>query len=217
VALVANLTLVGLSLSLGLRLLRHYLTRPRIHTLCYALGILLTAVAAFPELFHELVGGLPTPIWWLYWMSASTLVGLLGAGTSYLISPRLGKAAMAGVILLTAWVVVTTIATAGPTPADFTAAAFQHAPTGAVKLPFVLQNALGSVVILGGALYSFYRTRAVYNILIAAGTLIFASGGSMAGMHLPGIFYFTQTLGIIILYLGVSQSLAPRQSKPVAG
>lgn len=211
-ALVANITLVALSLILGIRLLRQYATRPRPHSLWYSVGLLLTAVAAFPELYYELTGQVPPLLWWLYWSTASSLVGLLAVGTAYLFSLRFGQATLAVVALLSLWVAAATLLTSGPGPAAIGAGMFHKAPTAAIKLPFLLQNIGGSLVIFGGALLSFIRTRGLYAVLIALGTLVFASGGGAAGNTEYGfIFAFSQTIGVLLLYSGVALSL--RQGK----
>ncbi|HLN60716.1 MAG TPA: hypothetical protein VK464_04120 [Symbiobacteriaceae bacterium] len=217
-SLVANSLLVILSLALGLRLLKRYKDRPRPHTLWYAVGLLLTAVAALPELYLQAAGSLVTPLWWLYWMTASSLVGFLAVGTAYLLAPRVGQVTLGLVYALVLWLVAVTIMTAGPAPVGVTHETLNHAPTVAVKIPFLIQNIAGSMLILIGAAYSYIRTRALYNVWIALGTIVFASGGASAGLlDFPGVFYFTQTAGIILLYLGVSQSVAPRpQPKPAA-
>lgn len=210
-ALLANVILVTLSLLMGIRLLRQYRLRPRQHSLWYAVGLMLTAVAAIPELYFETMGALPTVLWWLYWSAASTTVGFLAVGTAFLIGPRAGKGALLATCLLTAAVVIATLLTAGPAPASFAVSHLHKAPTGAVKLPFVLQSALGSLVIFGGAAWSWWRNRGWYNVWIALGTLIFAAGGASAGLlKYSQIFYFTQTGGIVLLYLGVSMSTRPR-------
>ncbi|HWI52077.1 MAG TPA: hypothetical protein VNT01_08035 [Symbiobacteriaceae bacterium] len=212
-ALVANSLLVALSLAMGVRLLRQYAARPRAHTLWYAVGLLLTAVAAAPELYIKLADGLVTPLWWLYWVAASSLVGFLAAGTAYLIGPTWGKVTLTAVCLLTAWLAVATVATAGPAPSLVTEATLSKAPNGMIKLPLLLQNIAGALLILGGALWSFYKTRGISNLFIAFGTLVFSAGGAAAGiLKFPGVFYLTQTAGIILLYAGVTQAGARRQT-----
>lgn len=212
-AIVANALLVLLSIAAGFRLFARYSVRPRAHSLWYGVGLVLTATAALPELYYTLSGGVPTPLWWLYWSSASATVGFLGVGTAYLIGPRFGRVALWAAVLLSVWAMIATVLTggAGPGGGGDVLALFSKAPTGAIKLPFVLQNILGSLVIFGGAIASFIQNRAFYNVLIALGTLVFASGGSAAGLiNFPGIFHFTQTAGIILLYFGVTLSIAPR-------
>lgn len=213
-ALVANLLLVVLSLVLGLRLIGQYRTRPRPHTLWYAVGLLLAAVAAFPEVYLKLTGGIATPLWWLYWPTASGVVGFLAVGTAYLLSPRAGQITLVGAVLLTLLILVFTITTAGPAPTVITDATFAKAPTRAVKIPFVIQSSVGALVILGGAVWSYIKTRGMYAVWITLGTLVFSAGGASSGLlTIPGIFYFTQAAGILLLYLGVSQSVSPRSKR----
>lgn len=215
--LVANVVLVGLSCILGIRLLRQYAARPRVHSLWYAVGLLLVAVAAFPELYFALTGQIPAILWWAYWATASSLVGFLAVGSAYLLGPTYGKVTLGLVLAMTAWVTVATLLTGGTGPAEVLPGAFHAAPTSAIKFPFVLQNILASLIILVTALISFVRTRGLFAVLIAAGTLVFASGGAAAGLlQYSQLFAFTQTFGIILLYAGVSLSLRPSGRAPVA-
>lgn len=209
-ALLANVVLVGLSLILGLRLLRQYVSRPRPHSLWYAVGLLLTAVAAVPELYYELTDQVPTLLWWLYWSSASSLVGFLAVGSAYLFSGRFGQVTLGVAVALSLWVLVATLVTGGTGPVALGATVFHKAPTAAIKLPFLLQNIGGSLVIFVGSVLSYFRTRGMYAVLIALGTLVFASGGSMAGNTQYGfLFPLTQIMGIVLLYAGVVMSLRP--------
>ncbi len=208
---VANSVLVVLSLLLGGRLLVHYRRRPRPHSLWYGVGLILIACAAFPELFYELTGRVPAALWWLYWATASGCVAFLSVGSAYLMSQRFGQVVLAAAALTSAWVLAATLLTAGTGPAVVASEAFRSAPTAAIKLPFLLQNIGGSLIILITAIISFVRTRAAFALLIAGGVFMFASGGASAGLlEFSQIFAFTQTAGILLLYAGVSLSLRPR-------
>jgi hypothetical protein len=216
-ALVANITLVVLSLLMGLRLLRQYTTRPKSHTLWYAVGLLLTALASTPEVYRGLTGSLPTVLWWVYWIAASALVGFLAVGTAYMIAPTWGKVALIAATALTAWLIIATVTSAGPAPAVFTETTFAKAPNWIVKLPFLIQDIAGAMFILGGALWTFYKIRSWFAVWIGLGTCLFAAGGASAGLlKFSELFYFTQTAGIIVLYLGISMSIAPKAVKPTA-
>ncbi|MDF2630037.1 MAG: hypothetical protein K0R39_3868 [Symbiobacteriaceae bacterium] len=205
--LVASILLILLSLVMGVRLLRQYSARPRPHTLWYAVGLLLTALAAFPEFYIRLTNGLVTPLWWLYWVAASALVGYLAVGTAYLISPTAGKVTLTAISLLTLWLAIATVMTAGPAPDTTTVETLSRAPNGTIKLPFALQSSIGGMLILFGALWSYYKTRYVSNLYIALGALFFSAGGALAGLvAFPGVFALTQSAGIIALYVGVTQS-----------
>lgn len=208
---VANSVLIVLSLLLGGRLLMHYRTKPRPHSLWYGVGLILIACAALPELYYELTGQVPALLWWLYWSTASGCVAFLSVGSAYLLSERFGKGALAAAVLTAVWVVAATLLTGGTGPAVVSSEAFRSAPTAAIKLPFLLQNIGGSLIILIAAILSFVRTRAAYALLITAGVFVFAFGGASAGlMRISQIFAFTQTAGILLLYAGVTLSLRPR-------
>jgi len=210
--LLANAMLFLLSLLMGLRLLQQYRRRRRSHTLWYAVGLLLLAAASLPEVWLKAAGSLPTLLWWLYWVAASGTVGFLAVGTAHLLGRTPGRIALGLAAILTLWLVVATVVAAGPAPAEFTEATLSKAPNAIVKVPFLIQNILGALVIMGGALWSYARTRALCNLWIALGTLVFSSGGAAAGLlQFAGAFYFTQMVGILLLYLGVTQSTAPRQ------
>lgn len=216
-ALVANITLVALSLLMGLRLLQQYRGRPHPHTLWYGVGLVLAAVASFPEVFRGITGSLPTFLWWTYWVAASALVGYLSVGTAYLLSPKAGKVALVSATVLTAALLVATVATAGPAPTIFTDATFAKAPNAFIKTPFLIQNIAGALLIFGGAAWTFFRIRAWFAVWIALGTLLFTIGGTSSGIFKsPALFYFTQMAGIIVLYFGITQSTRPRQKKQAA-
>lgn len=212
-ALIANIILAALALAMGAILLRQYTQKPRPHTLWYAVGLVLLAAAAGPEVYAGVVGGaVPTLLWWLYWVCASSTVGFLAVGTAYLISPKVGKAALISAAGLTLLLLIATVLTAGEGPT--TAAVFERAPTWQIKVPFLIQNILGSLVIFGGASWSYVRTRGLYNIWIALGTLMFASGGAASGLaEISDLFYFTQVAGIVLLFLGVYQSTRFRAAR----
>lgn len=213
-ALVANIILVVLSLAMGIRLLQQYGKRKRPHSLWYGVGLVLAALAAFVEVYRGLTNTVPTPLWWIYWVAASALVGYLAVGTAYLMSPKMGRVTLTVVTVLTVILAAATVLTAGPGPTVLTAETLSKAPTVQVKIPFLILNIAGSLLILVGTLTSFIKFRVMYPLWIALGTLIFASGGAASGLlAYSNIFYFTQTLGIIVLYIGVSGSMAPKKKQ----
>ena len=86
-------------------------------------------------------------------------------------------------------------------------------------------NTLGSVILIGGALYSGWvlwrknimRERAVGSILIGAGALINAGGGFIHGFFQiagPAVLSISLTLGITVMFLGFLET--GRQSSPAA-
>jgi hypothetical protein len=80
----------------------------------------------------------------------------------------------------------------------------------------ILLNIYGTITLVGGAAYSayiFWRkhvlfNRMVGNILIAAGALLPAIGGSFIRMGLPDFLYLSEFLGAILMYVGFLQATA---------
>ncbi|MFQ5986033.1 MAG: hypothetical protein ACE5KQ_01590 [Thermoplasmata archaeon] len=74
----------------------------------------------------------------------------------------------------------------------------------------------GSVALIGGALYSRYRTRWSHNLLIAAGAGLMATGGSLARfVGRAELLYIFLLIGIAIMFVGFLRSLmVARAPKP---
>lgn len=223
---VASAVTALVSLVLAVRLGQRFWQRRRLHSLLYALGLALAAVAAGADFAALTAGRWPVAAYRLYWFSASALVGLMGMGSGLLVmallsQQRVARSLMAVVngalALLVVWLAAAA-ATFAINP-ELLAAAGElatRAPAG-VKLPFVLTSSIGALVIFGGAIWSWWKSRRSYNLLIALGTLFFAAGGAAGNLGGVAGFYGAHLLGSIILYLGVAGSLEPRpQSGPSA-
>jgi hypothetical protein len=81
----------------------------------------------------------------------------------------------------------------------------------------ILLNTYGTFTLVGGAIYSayiFWRkhvlfNRMIGNILIAAGAILPAIGGSFIKMGLPDYLYLSEFLGAILMYIGFLQATIP--------
>ena len=88
--------------------------------------------------------------------------------------------------------------------------------SGIVVLLTILLNIYGTLTLVGGAIYSayiFWRKKVLFNrmvgnILIAAGALMPAIGGSFLKMGLPDFLYLSEFLGVILMYIGFLQATA---------
>lgn len=71
-----------------------------------------------------------------------------------------------------------------------------------------LLSVSGGFLLIGGALFSFIRTRFRFNLLIALGGLAIATGGAIArmGTELGFILYIGEVIGILLLYKGFVDS-----------
>jgi hypothetical protein len=78
-------------------------------------------------------------------------------------------------------------------------------------------NALGTLVLVGGCLYSAIRfrqlgimhNRTVGLMLIAVGTLVVAAGGTLTRLGSEQYFYIAMALGVGLIYAGYLRARAP--------
>jgi hypothetical protein len=92
---------------------------------------------------------------------------------------------------------------------------------GVIILLTILLNIYGTITLVGGAIYSaflFWRKhilvqRMLGNILIAAGAMMPAVGGSFLRAGLPDILYLSEFLGVVIMYGGFMLAIATRPAE----
>ena len=202
---------------------RRYWARRRPHELCWGIAFGLFTLGAFAEVVGDLAGWSPL-LTRLYYLSGATLtVGFLGLGSAYVLLgrrlERWGPGIMAALAALgTAFVFTTPVDRAG---LDRGWQALQVSGTPTLWLTIIV-NSVGTLVVVGGALYSAYagwrrgmpRDRVLGLILIAAGTLVVAGGGvpvRLLGNH--SFLYVAMAPGVAIILLGYLQ--ANRASRPM--
>jgi uncharacterized membrane protein HdeD (DUF308 family) len=82
-------------------------------------------------------------------------------------------------------------------------------------------NLYGTITLVGGAVYSaylFWRKRillhrTIGNLMIAAGALAPAFGGTFSRFGVPGALYFGELLGAILLFAGFIRATTPMKSE----
>jgi hypothetical protein len=87
----------------------------------------------------------------------------------------------------------------------------------------ILLNIYGTITLVGGALYSAYlfwrkrvlANRMIGNILIAAGALMPAMGGSLLKAGMADWLYLSEFLGVILMYIGFLQATAKQEVKRI--
>ena len=80
----------------------------------------------------------------------------------------------------------------------------------------ILLNIYGTLALIGGALYSavifwrkhILRNRMWGNILIALGAMAPAMAGSFVTLGLPDLLYFSELVGVVVMYIGFLKSTA---------
>jgi hypothetical protein len=153
-------------------------------------------------------------------------VGFLGAGSAWLLLSRRGRDALLGALFVAVLAAAVTIwlapvdvhalaETASGRPPD------NSALGGHAFLWAVAFNSLGSLVLIGGSLYSIARRRRVsVNVWIASGALVVALATGLSRMGDYSLVYLGQLVGISLMFCGftfagrkIEQARAPR-SKP---
>lgn len=180
------------------------------YQLAWSVGLAMFAIASAAGVAAR--SGAPTESEYrlFYLFGAILNVAWLAVGTLYVTVRR--PVADAGLVLVYLFSVVSTIAVFS-SPVDLTAAldsgrGFHDAP-----LPRVLAgigSGLGSLVLFGGALRSawvFLRRRhngrrALANVVIAAGVLIVAAGGTATFTGASGLVDLTNLVGVSVMFAG---------------
>lgn len=195
---------------------QRYWQRRRAHELAWSIAFALFALGAFAEVVGDLNGWSPL-LARLYYVSGAVLtVGFLGLGSlSLLLGQRLARWLPACMLALGALGVAFVFNTpVDPAKLDRGWQALEVRGTPTLWLTIAI-NTIGTVIVVGGALYSVVlgwrrgmpRHRAFGLIAIAAGTLLVASGGTLVrafGNH--AYLYVTMAPGVAIILLGYVQA-----------
>jgi hypothetical protein len=194
----------------ALVVLRQYGGHRRTYQLMWAIGFALFAVAAFAGYLARSGGTTETDYRVFYLFGAILNVAWLALGTLYLLAPRRwAGVALAAVVLLSLVAAYTVIAA----PVDVTAAADSGRgfPNGSLARVLAgVGSGLGSVVLVGGALWSawiFLRKRhngrrAIANVIIAGGVLIVAAGGTATFTGASGVLELANLVGLSVMFVG---------------
>jgi hypothetical protein len=186
-----------------------YLRRRRAHQLAWTIGLAMFAAAAVAGALARVGGATEAEYRVFYLFGAILNVAWLALGTLFLLAPRIGRWA--------AWVVVALSVIAAiavfTSPVDLSAAVDTGKGFGESPLPRILAligSGVGSLILIGGALWSawvFLRRRhegrrALGNVIIAAGVLVAAVGGTAAFTGASGVVEWTNFAGVTLIFIG---------------
>jgi hypothetical protein len=207
---------------------RYFTGKRRPHELIWGVAFLMFAIAGACQVYVDITGTWSDFTARTYYLFGATLnVALLGLGTIYLIMRGRVATVALGIVIafsLVAAIILFTV------PVD--ASKLHNVASGytAVKansflppLMAALSNSIGTLIVVGGALWSAYifwrkrimKERMIGVLLIALGTFIVAIGGSLTGLTgNPDFNYLPMAIGVTVMFVGYLQSI--RVSMPQA-
>ena len=206
---------------------KRYLQRRKLHLLLWGIGLLFYGLGTMSEVvmaftFNEWV----LKLWYL--TGAMLTAAWLGQGTIALLVRKRGIAMTLHLVLLAVSLLSLVLVMQAPINASAAAAYDISQPasiqyqtimerSGLMVFLTVIMNIYGTVALVGGALYSAYIfwckrvliDRMYGNILIAAGALMPAIGGTFTKAGLPDWLYLSEFLGAVIMFAGFLKATSP--------
>jgi hypothetical protein len=197
-----------LAFAFTLLLLRSLLRRVAGQKALWALGFALFAVAAASEAAAQRAGWNPT-LFRLYYIAGGVLtVAYLGAGSAWILLPRRGRDLLVGGLAVATVAAVTTVLLA-PVDVHGLAAAHSGQPPangvlgGHAFLWAVVMNSIGTLLLVGGSLFSIARRQRVRaNLWIASGALTVATATGLSRTGDVSLVYLGELIGIALMFCG---------------
>lgn len=200
--------------------LDQYLERRRPYQAVWAASLCCFGLAVLVESIANAAGWsvIAYRFWFLF--GAALAAATLGLGTAYLLlPPAWARGITAAFAVAAAWAAYRILSA----PIDAASVIPPHGqarPPSAQGIPIdltllvIVLNSLGTLAVVGGALWSAgrywgtrgKRYRAFSNLLIAAGALVVAASGSLAGLGRPEYLFLGELAGIVIIFAGFLRS-----------
>ena len=186
-----------------------YARSKRAALLAWSIGLGMFTIAALAGALAQTGGASETEYRIFYLLGGILNVAWLALGTVLLVTPRFGVPALAIVVLLS--LVSTYAVFTTPVNLQIALDTGKGFPDGSLpRILAAIGSGVGSLVLIGGALWSawaFLRRRhngrrALSNIVIAAGVIIIAIGGTATFTGASGILEFTNLIGLSVMFAG---------------
>jgi hypothetical protein len=206
-----------LALGCCLAVLRDNLARPKPAGLVWTLAFAIFGAAALVEVLGTLAGWTPILARVYYVLGATLVVGYLALGELYLLMRRAWVDRVAGLLVVLTALAVSLVSKASVAAdiKDVGWEALERSP--GLTILTILINSTGTVILVGGLAYSaisfkrrgIMRNRMIGCLLIAAGTLAVASGGTLTRLGSHQFLYIAMSAGIALIFAGYVRTRKP--------
>jgi len=220
-ALAALITLL-VSLILGIGFARQYGARRRPYQFWWAVSFIVTALAAGMQFLGFLEHAFNPADYRLYIIFSAAVPALMGAGSMFLLWARWAWY-YTGLALLFILLTVVGALAGSVNPAHlhdvmYASQAVTHVVASPlVVLGYAVLGSIGAAALILGALWSWWRTRQIYNLGIALGGVVFSLADTLAAYGITAIFFLAEIVGIVLLYWAVEKSRSPEPSASRVG
>lgn len=203
-----------------------YTLRGGLHLLFWGIGLVLYGLGTLTEVWLGFTyNAYAMKIWYL--CGAMLTAAWLGQGSINLLVRKPGLARILNIVMVVVSLLALVLVLIAPMNAASAAAYDPSVPasdqykeimsrSGPMILLTILLNVYGTITLVGGAIYSaflFWRkkvlvNRLLGNILIAAGALLPAMGGTFVAAGMVDLLYVSELLGVILMFVGFLQATA---------
>jgi len=193
-----------------LLLLHQFIQRRKIHQFLWTIALLFYGTSTLMELLmNPDVLGFNVILFSIFYITATSLVGLLGAGQLYLIvKHKVSHIFLAFVIIMSISLLLALIFTPFPIGLSFTGElgedirVISNGYPISVRVYAIILASVGGTFFLIGSLYSFIRDRSRYYVLF------FAIGALMPMFrNVPFGYLGNELVGVIFLFIGYLLSI----------
>ncbi len=185
--------------------LNRYREKKSLALLAWGLGLVIFTLASVLQFTSE-VWGWVADSYRAYYLVAHVNVGVLALGSVFLVNRRWGFYFLAYLGILTAtFSYFLAISTIDLQAAGVGGEVLGDQPSRYFSYPYTVP---GTILLVGIAALSWWRTRLSYNLLLTAGFVLAAVGGISArlSVDLPVLLYSLTLVGIVLLFLGFLRS-----------
>lgn len=218
-ATLASVAMAGVTAIFATSVLARWWTRRKPYLFAWGFGLTIYFFASLAQVILKFTWD---PFWFRvwYWGGALMVAPWLGQGTIFLLVRRgsIAKNTFAALVIVSLmtfiWMFITPLTPPAPWPqgANLVELVDEIMPPfgGSVRAFLPVTNGLGTLMLVGGAIYSaqlfakkqIMRNRVIGNVFIAVGGLLPALGGYFIRLDMVGFKYTGDLLGAVSIFVG---------------